>query len=324
MNVITTVLFALALVCGGGGDEKATHRAELQIRPAVTVRGLGVTIGDLCDIQPAGLDAVAIAAIAFGPSPTGGYARTVSRTEIVQALAAAGQDLATLKFDGAKEVIVQTAAVEVPGQDLVESATAALQALLAIEGGDVEYELPLRQRQVQAPPGRRSQELQARVRGSRTGPTMAIVDVDVLVDGESFKRVPVTFKLTRFQNVLKTTGTIRAGTPLGPENLTVAREPMAQASGLFLGAMAQIDGQQAARNLQPGQRLTLGDTAPPSVVHKGDVVTVVLTKGRVKVTARAMANHDAPLAGRVTLTNLQSRSTLTGVVAGPGIVVVHN
>jgi flagella basal body P-ring formation protein FlgA len=51
-------------------------------------------------------------------------------------------------------------------------------------------------------------------------------------------------------------------------------------------------------------------------------VTVVLTRGRVKVTARAIANHDAPLGGRITLTNAQSRSTLTGVVQGPGLVVV--
>jgi hypothetical protein len=48
----------------------------------------------------------------------------------------------------------------------------------------------------------------------------------------------------------------------------------------------------------------------------------VLTKGRVKVTARAIANHDAPLGGRVLLTNPTTRATLTGVVQGPGLVVV--
>jgi flagella basal body P-ring formation protein FlgA len=78
----------------------------------------------------------------------------------------------------------------------------------------------------------------------------------------------------------------------------------------------------AARNLQAGQRLTLGDIAPPAVIRKGDIVTVVLTKGRVKVTARAMANHDAPLGARLIMTNTTSRSTLTGIVQAPGLVVV--
>ena len=149
-----------------------------------------------------------------------------------------------------------------------------------------------------------------------------MVDVEVLVDGEAFKKVPLTFKLQRFQKVLKTVGTIPAGTPLGPENLALVREPMAQASGLYLDRIDQVAGMNAARNLQAGRMLTLGDLEPPAVIRKGDVVMVVLTRGRVKVTARAMANHDAPLDGRITLTNMNSRSTITGVVHGPGLVVV--
>jgi flagella basal body P-ring formation protein FlgA len=132
----------------------------------------------------------------------------------------------------------------------------------------------------------------------------------------------VTFRLQRFHNLLKTVGTVRAGTPLGPESIALVREPLDQQTALYLDRMDQIEGLVAARNLQPNQRLTLGDCALPAAVHRGDVVTVVLTRGRVKVTARAIANHDAPLGGRITLTNAQSRSTLTGVVQGPGLVVV--
>lgn len=326
MTILTTMLLLGAALTGGGGGGgggETDGKLELRLRPATTVRGLDVTIGDLCEVLPAGAEALALAQVPFGPAPGSGHARTVLRTEIVQALAAAGRNVAQCKLTGATEVVVQPVVVEVPQAELLESATAALQALLALEGGDVEFEPPARLRQVQAPPGRRSQELRSRVRGNRTGPDSAVVDVEVLVDGEPCKRVPVQFTLQRYHVVLKTTGSIRAGTPLGPENLAAVREPMAQATGLFLAAMPQVEGLIAARNLQPNQRLTLGDTAPPALVHKGEVVTVVLTRGRVKVTAKAMANHDAPLGGRVTLTNVQSRATLTGVVTGPGLVVVQ-
>ncbi len=239
----------------------------------------------------------------------------------MQSLASAGVDLASVKLEGADEVVVQAIHVDVPGHEMLEAATNALQAQLATEGGDVEFEAPQRLRSIQAPPGRTSQELKARVRGTQTGPTSAVVDIEVMVDGEFCKKVPITFQLKRFRSVLKTVGAIRAGAPLGPENLEIVREQVA-ASGLVLDRLEQIEGSIAARNLQGNQRLTLGDIAPPSVVRKGDVVTVVLTRGRVKVTAKAMANHDAPLNGRLTLTNLQSRSTLTGIVHGPGLVVV--
>jgi flagella basal body P-ring formation protein FlgA len=316
--------FALLWTCVvaiGGGGEKGKPLTSVKLKATVAVRGVDITIGELCEL-PADAAGVALAPIKFGAAPVNGYARTISRTEIVQSLAGAGIDITTVKVEGADEVVVQAVTVEVPGQELVDAATTALQAQLAVEGGDVEYEMQGRLRQIQAPPGRRSQELRARVRGTRTGPNSAVVDVEVLVDGEPCKRVPVTFKLQRYQQILKTTGTVRAGTALGADVLALTREPMDQATGLYLDRMDQVDGMIAARNLQPNQRLTLGDVCPPAVVHRGDVVTVVLTRGRVKVTAKAMANHDAPLAGRITLTNLQSRGTLTGIVHGPGLVVV--
>ena len=344
MNTIVTTLVCAVLALGGGdraggerggertksaapraqgptqgGDE--TERTELRLRPVVSVRGVDVTIGELCEITPADASTLPLAQLRFAKAPVHGYARTVSRTDVVQALAAAGVALAGVSVAGADEAVVQALALEVPQQEMLDAATASLQAQLALEGGDVEFEAPAQVRRVLAPPGRHSQELRARVRDSRTHGSSAVVDVEVLVDGESFKKVPLTFRLQRFHTVLKTVAALRAGEPLGPDNLALVREPLDQL-GLFLHRMDQIEGLIAARNLQANQRLTLGDTQPPAVVRKGDIVTVVLTKGRVKVTAKAMANHDAPLAGRITMTNVQSRSTLTGVVHGPGLVVV--
>ncbi len=323
MNMLSSIFAGLVVVFGGGDGEHQKAPIIVRLRPAVTVRGLDVTVGELCELVPGDGPAIALAQVKFGPAPGNGYARTIARTEIVQTIAAAGQDVTLLKFEGADEVVVQAVTVEVSSTELLEVATTALQAQLAVEGGDVEIEAPSKLRLVQAPPGRRSQELKARVRGTSTGPNSAVVDVEVLVDGESHKKVPVQFKLQRYHPVLKTVGAIRAGTPLGADNLVLTREPMAQSTGLFLDAMTQVEGLIAARNLQAAQRLTLADASPPALIHRGDVVTAVLTRGRVKVTTKAMANHDAPLGGRITLSNLQSRSTLTGLVTGPGLVVVQ-
>lgn len=313
--------FALAVAGGGGGDDKDKAITAVKLRHAASVRGLEVTIGDLCEL-PGDAVGAALARVRFGAAPNHGFTRTVSRTDVVQALAAAGVDLTKVKVEGADEALLQTVHVEVSGQELLEAATAALQAQLEVEGGDVEFEPNGATRLVHAPPGRQSQDLSARLRGARTSVNSAVVEVDVLVDGVSFRKVPVAFRLQRFHNLLKTVGTVRGGTPLGPDSLALVREPLDQQTALYLDRMDQIEGLVAARNLQPNQRLTLGDVALPAAVHRGDVVTVVLTRGRVKVTARAIANHDAPLGGRVTLTNAQSRATLTGVVQGPGLVVV--
>lgn len=305
---------------GGGGGDK--DKIEVKLKATTYVRGLDVTIGELCEITPEGTDALAIAKIKFGRAPVAGHARTISRTEIVQSIAASGQDIGGLKFAGSNEIVVQPVLTDLSTPEVLDAATAALQAVLALEGGDVEFTAPQRMRLIQAPPGRRSQEFVARLRGDKTGPNSAIIEVEIVVDGESYKKIPITFPLTRYQLVVKTLGPIRAGTPLGPDNLAIVREAMAQANGAFLNDLQQVAEQVAARNLQANQRLTLSDIAPPAVIHKGDIVTVVITHGRVKVTAKAIANQDGAIGATVTLTNATSRSQITGIVAQAGLVVV--
>ena len=317
-------LISILTLCALAGPESDPPKTpDLRVKPATTVRGLHVTIGDLCEITPTNDQTLAISQLRFGPAPVNGFSRSVTRADLVQSLVSNGVQLRTVKISGSAEVLVQGVAIDVPQQDMLDAATTSLQALLTVEGGDVELEEPRRVRYLKAPPGRVSQDLRARVRGNKTNLTSAIVDVEIVVDGEVFKTVPLRYKLQRFQQVLKTVGTIAKDQPLGPENVAVSREPMAQTTGLFLGDMTQITGMCARRNLRTNQRLTLGDIAPPALIHRGDIVTVVLTRGRVKVTAKAVADEDAPLAGRVRLTNMSSRSQLTGTVYGPGLVVIN-
>jgi flagella basal body P-ring formation protein FlgA len=315
MFAFTTIALSLALA---QGEPPFT----LELRQSVLVRGLAVTIGDLAVVSPPGQDALAVEALRFAPAPVPGYARTVTRSELLQSLVAAGHAAGSFRCTGAVETLVQAVVVEVPAPALIDAAEAVLQALLAEEGGDVEWALAGRLRSVQAAPGRRSQDLKARVRGGATHASSAVVDVEVLVDGEIQKTVPVQFDLVRFQPVLQVTGTVRAGTPLGPENLAVARRKLAQTTGLFLTSFEQVRGQIARRNLQPNQLLTLGDVGAPALIRKGEVVTVVITRGRVKVTTRALANHDAGRGETITVTNAQTRAQITGVAEASGTVVV--
>src|SRR5690606_40828362 len=164
--------------------------------------------GDLCEITPMNAQTMALAEIRFGPAPQNGYARAVTRTDVIRALAGAGIQLKTVNLTGGQEVSVQSFAIEIPQLDLMDAATASLQAQLTAEGGDVEFEAPLKLRRVTAPPGRVSQDLRARVRNTQTSLSSAVVDVEILVDGELFKKIPVHFKLQRYHRVLKTTGTI--------------------------------------------------------------------------------------------------------------------
>lgn len=319
MLAVTSIVLA-SLAGLPGGDDPPT--LEIRIKSGVLARGNDVTIGELADITPVGAEALAIGQIPFGPAPIPGYARAVTRTEILQRLAAAGQRPDRFQFKGAAEALVQAVTVDIAADRLVEEATVVLQAVLHQQGGDVEFEVDNRVRSVQAPPGRISQDLRPRLRGAAAQGSMAVVDVDIVVDGQVNKTVPVTYRLTRYHQVLKVLGSVRAGTPLGPENLALSREKVAQTTGLYLTSFEQVAGAIARRDLQGGRLLMLGDLGAPALIRRGEFVTVVLTRGRVKVTARAIANHDAAINEPVTVTNPESRAQITGIAAAPGTVVV--
>jgi flagella basal body P-ring formation protein FlgA len=320
--MINLLAITLSLATAFGGGEGTD--IEARIRTGAVARGTDIRIGELCEFTPINEHTLHLSNLVFAPTPAGGRARTISRTEILMALAAAGQNVGSLTFAGPKEIVVQPVLTEIPQLELVEAATAALEALIAVEGGDVEIDSPTQLRRHYAPPGRQSRFLDASVRTGRTGASSAVVDVDVMIDGSKHVRIPIMFKLQRYHMLLKTKGVIRANTPLGPHNLSLMREPIAMLTGLYLTRIEDVAGMVAARNLQSNARITLGDVASPAAIHRGDIVTVVLTKGRVRITTKAVANHDAPIDGRITVTNLRSRGAMSGLVVAPGLVVIHN
>ncbi len=332
MTVITRILWsvlAVALGAGaapaggpGGGDEKTKPAFELVVRTSALVRGTDVRIADVCDVLPAGHEAAAIGAIVLGPTPVPGYSRAITRNEMLQALVVAGHPAGRFAVKGANETLVQGVVTELPAGELTEAANTALRALLEQERADVETEVISRVRHLQVPPGRQSLEMRARVRSGQLGQTSALVDVEVMVDGERFKTVAVQYRITRYRQVLKTLGPIRAGAPLGPENLAFSREKASETPGLYVTTFDAVAGMIARRNLSANQLITLTDVSEPALIRRGELVTVVLTRGNIKVTAKGIANHDAIRGENVVVTNAQSRAQITGIAAAPGTVVV--
>jgi flagella basal body P-ring formation protein FlgA len=319
-------ILMLCLGLAGGGEEPKKNPTppayELVMKANVLARGSDVRVGEIADVLPAGLEAAAIGKIVFSQAPVTGYARTVSRNDLLQVLAAAGQQAGRFACKGALESIVQSVTSEIPPQEITDAAEAALQALLAHEGAaNCEIELQSRVRHLQAPAGRESRELRAHVRDGKTAISAAVVDVEVIVDGSKHSVLPVQYRIVRFTQVLRLTESLKAGSTLGPDNLELAREKQTATPGMYASKFEQVAGMIARRDLKAGQILTLNDIGEPALVHRGERVTVVLTQGRVKVWVKGIANSDAARGERLTVTNADSRAQIEGVVAAPGTVL---
>lgn len=79
-----------------------------------------------------------------------------------------------------------------------------------------------------------------------------------------------------------------------------------------------VVGMEAKRTLKSGQPLQAADVKAPSVIRKGDPVTLIYATKGVKLTVDGVAQADAAMGDSLRVLNTYSKRTLDAVASGPG------
>ncbi|HUZ72603.1 MAG TPA: flagellar basal body P-ring formation chaperone FlgA [Stellaceae bacterium] len=86
--------------------------------------------------------------------------------------------------------------------------------------------------------------------------------------------------------------------------------------------MTQLIGRTPRRPLPAEQPIQLGDVERPVLVHRGDLVTLVLETPSLQLTAQGKALDDGAQDALVRVENTKSNRVIDAAVAGPGLVAV--
>ncbi len=84
----------------------------------------------------------------------------------------------------------------------------------------------------------------------------------------------------------------------------------------------ELIGKALRRPLPAGEPLRLDDVQVPTLVHKGELVTIVLTTPTMQLTAQGKALEDGAAGTLVRVANTKSNRIIDAAVAGTGIVAV--
>jgi flagellar basal body P-ring formation protein FlgA len=112
------------------------------------------------------------------------------------------------------------------------------------------------------------------------------------------------------------------GDVFGPADVTEAKLPRERVASDAITNPQQLVGKAARRILRAGETVRAGDIADPVVVHKGDLVTIILNTASMQLTAQGKAVEDGAMGASIRVTNTQSNRVIDTVVAGPNQVVV--
>jgi flagella basal body P-ring formation protein FlgA len=301
-------LTALALLAGAALAAGPALAAPM-LRPAVTVNADVIRLGDLFS------DAGAHAADVVAPAPPPG-SRTLFDAAWLAATAREHQlDWQPVsRFDQAS-VVRDTRAVtaDVVAQNLLE----AIARRQSVDGAQLQLDQPGFRLLVPA-----NAPARLDIEGLTIDPRTGRFSATVGAQGEDATPRRITGRLLR---MIKLPVLIR---PVAPGE-TISRSDIGSLSvradrvwpDTIADAHALI-GKTPSRLLNADEPLHNGDVQVPVVVHKNDLVTIVLETPMMRLTAQGKALQDGGMGASIRVANTKSSRVIDATVDGPSLVAV--
>jgi len=149
------------------------------------------------------------------------------------------------------------------------------------------------------------------------------VTVRITVDDILLKRLRLTAKVTHFGPVVKTLRRVNRGEILTAGDVVVEMVPSNRIVRNALTSLEDVVGNQAIHNMGIGRVVTTNFINKPTVVKKGDHVTIVVEGVGLKITAPGIVRQKGFKNSLVQVLNIQTQKTVFGMVQDAKTVKVN-
>lgn len=307
------------------GENKLSMLKEgdwrIKIQPAAITNTKNVLLGDIGfpvgDMDPALWDSLRNRELWAAP-PEQGKPLQINKTRLSQALREAlGADYAN-RCILPTSLVIQSGGVVFREDDLRNYVIQSLAPQLAAMPGEAELEefrlpeyifLAHSGQQVQLEPGK--------LAPGRVSLRFAVKEAD----GAVLRRVAGTCKLTMWVTAPSAARPINKGETLSPEAITFTRVNASQMKD------HPWDGQggpwQVVRSIGPGETILQSDLASKSAVRRGNILTLIYSRGNVHMTIQAEALADGQPGQTIPVRNLQTKKQVYATVKDGNTVEIH-
>ena len=281
----------------------------MRLRGDVTARGDVLTLGDLVENAP---DAAVKRPLFRAPAL--GAAGTIQARRIVEAVAAAG--LGSVETGGRAQVNVLRAARRVTAPEIEAALKRALETTFALDPKLLAIRLDGDAPVLLAPLDLDGQAAALDLSyDPRTRRVAALVSL-----GERQASLRVSGVAVELREVVVLNRALARGDRVAEADLALERRPR---EGLPADAVTvPSPGEVAQRALSAGTVLRAGDTAPPDLVARGEMVTLVYDAPGISLSIRGISNEAGRLGATVSVLNATSKKVVQGTVVGPARVAV--
>ncbi len=309
-------LFAIALAVSAvmGWPHAASAADAPVLRSEVRTLSEIVTVGDFYS------NAGSIADVPLFRSPDLGTSGDVPAKVVAKRAEAAG--LIGAGTDGLYKVTVHRQAETYDADALKIMARNALAGQDAsLTPRDIEITNFQSPSSVQADPGAEAPVRIERILWSRTNGRFSI---QLNVTGQrgirSYKVMGLAREMVEVAALLQP---LRRGAILKPEDITTVRLPRNSVPARALHDVSDIVGLSARNHLRAKSPLTRNDFERPTIIPRGEKVTITYQLPGMKLTTRGQAMDNGAKGDVIDIMNLQSRQIVTGTVVARGQVRIE-
>lgn len=320
---ITLALGLAAILAGAAPVDAQRPAVTVRLAPEVVVRAEEIVLGDLGTVEGEPALARRLRQVKLGAAPQPGTSQQLSGEHLRLRLSDAQLEPSRVQLIVPEHILVTRAFQVLPGAAIVEAATRHARERLEARdasGGPYSVVAASRPEDMRIPTGQ--VELTPRIQGEATIQSMFGVTVTIKVDGRIFQAVPLSLRVGHLQTVLVATRALDPRGDIGPADLRLEPRASTEIPAGALATMPEIVDLEVVRPVRAGEVLTPGMVRRRLVVHRGDVVTLVLEGRGFRITSKGLAIADARRGEALRVVNPSSKRESLGRVEGPGLVRV--
>ncbi|MGJ7502489.1 flagellar basal body P-ring formation chaperone FlgA [Variovorax sp. ZT5P49] len=326
------------------GQSAPDPLVSIELRPQVTVDQSNVRLGDVAFLTARDLPTLRrLMALPLGPAPKPGSSALLDRETIVRWVEARSGlqtvDSAlrvqqpAIRWSGAGETEIESAAQQLSGETVVNAARSALLNWLSQRSVRAEVEPVSTARDIFLPPG--TPTLRVRPLAGQAQPTRRmLVWVDAWVGDRFVRTTAVTFEVGAWAPLAVATTGVERGVNVDPVvlrgtmearevDLTTLRQGTPVAANARNGSGLADGSQRLRRPLRPGEVLTSAHLEAMPAVTRGNTAHLLARSGDVSVESRVEVLQDGREGQLVRVKVPGSSGEVLARVTGPGQVEVQ-
>jgi len=316
----TTYVCLLIIICSALTGLSAASDLTLTFKDSVLVTDTTFFLGDIAEIECRDNALKAkLRNVAGGNSAPAGYGRFLNVSDFV--LYRLKPLFGDLQFNicGAQRVYIRTGAIEKKIEDYLGIIQQYFRKEVLWPQGCYEAVVKEPERSWKCLPG----DVTARVEGLADRYPRGNVQLWLVVQQKQRSlRIPVMCNVKVVTPVLVAKRSILRGQKITPEDCEVKPMDITTFGPQPLFNTDSLNGIRAVRTINPGTilHLRLIETIP--VIQKGDMVEIMVNKGRVRVAVQGIAREPGKIGERIWVENTNSRKLVQAIVKDKGTVTV--